>query len=58
MKASFKRLWRAPIALGILTAIGLLSALLGDGVWDQISAVTLGVPVAVAGWYGFRNKSR
>ncbi|HWT72867.1 MAG TPA: hypothetical protein VN361_11840 [Oxalicibacterium sp.] len=58
MKAPFKRLWGAPIVLGTLTVIGLLSALLGDGVWDQISAVTLGIPVVVGIWYGLRNKPR
>jgi hypothetical protein len=43
----FCSLWAAPLALGILTVIGLLSALLGDGVWDALSALTLGAPVAV-----------
>lgn len=50
------RLWGAPILLGVLTAIGLVSALVGDGAWDYLSAATLGVPVAVAAWYGVRRK--
>lgn len=53
----FMRLWGAPILLAILTIIGLLSALLGDGVWDALSAFTLGVPVLCCAWYGLRRKS-
>lgn len=55
MKRSFKSMWGVPILLGILTAVGLLSALLGDGMWDKLSAVALGIPVLVAIWYGFRK---
>jgi hypothetical protein len=47
VKPLFSTLWGAPVALGILTVIGLLSALLGDGMWDALSAITLGAPVAV-----------
>ena len=45
------RLWTWPIVLGVLTCVGLASALLGDGAWDALSWLTLGVPVAVAGWF-------
>lgn len=56
MKSAFMRLWGAPILFGVITAIGLLSALLGDGVWDTLSAVALGMPVAATAWYGLRRK--
>lgn len=49
------QIWAMPIVLAILTAIGLVAALLGDGVWDLVSAVTLGAPVAVGAWYGLRR---
>lgn len=55
MNTPFKRLWGAPILLGILTAVGLLAALLGDGMWDVLSALTLGIPVAATIWYGFKK---
>ena len=55
MSSSFKRIWGAPVLLAILTAIGLLAALLGDGMWDVLSALTLGIPVAATIWYGFKN---
>lgn len=55
MSPSFKRIWGAPVLLAMLTAIGLLAALLGDGFWDVLSTLTLGIPVAATIWYGFKN---
>lgn len=53
MTPEFKHLWRWPIALGALTASGLLSALVSDGGWgDAWAALALGVPLAVMGWFG------
>jgi len=49
------KMWGAPVMLGISTCVGLLSALLGDGLWDAVSAITLGTPVAVCCWYSFRR---
>jgi hypothetical protein len=40
--------WRAPIALGVLSASGLLSALVSDGIGDVWSWITLAAPLAVA----------
>jgi hypothetical protein len=53
-RVCFLRVFGRPIALGIASAIGLLSALLGDGVWDAVSWATLGVPLAVVVWYAAR----
>ena len=47
-----------PILLGLASAIGLLCALLGDGVWDVVSWVTLGVQLAIVIWYAARNPCR
>jgi hypothetical protein len=56
MNGRFMAVWGMPILLGILTTIGLVSALFGDGVWDAVSALTLGSPVAVGAWYSLRRK--
>lgn len=56
MNAAFKRMWGVPILIGIVTAVGLISALLGDDVWDVLSAIALGIPVAVACWYGLAKR--
>ena len=50
------QIWGAPIALAILTAIGLVAALLGDGVWDYLSALTLGIPALLGAWYCLRRR--
>ena len=56
MKSSRMQLWRMPILLGVLTTIGLVSALLGDGIWDTVSAFALGAPVAAGAWYSLGPK--
>lgn len=55
MSGRFLALWGMPILLGILTIIGLVSALLGDGIWDLVSAFALGAPVLAGAWYGLRG---
>ncbi|GKS85753.1 MULTISPECIES: hypothetical protein [unclassified Acidovorax] len=52
----FFPLWGWPIALGVLTATGLLSALVSDGWGDVWSWVALGVPVATMAWFGLRRR--
>ncbi|QOY92822.1 hypothetical protein IM543_14565 [Massilia sp. UMI-21] len=49
------QIWAMPILLAVLTAVGLVAALLGDGAWDLVSAVTLGVPVAVGACHALRR---
>lgn len=47
MKRSLWRMFRWPIAIGVLSAAGLVSALVGDGPWDALSWLMLGVPVVL-----------
>ena len=55
---SFWRMWGWPIALGLLTTIGLISALFSDGGFGDVLAwFALGVPVVVCAWYGWRRRS-
>ena len=44
-----------PAVLAAVTCAGLLSALLGDGVWDVASWLTLSVPVAAVAWFALRR---
>ncbi|WP_415754359.1 hypothetical protein [Pseudomonas leptonychotis] len=39
-----------PLLIGLLSASGLLSALLGDGGWDAVAWLGLGVPTALSCW--------
>lgn len=38
-------IWLPPAAFGSASAVGLLSALVADGVWDALSWVALAAPV-------------
>jgi hypothetical protein len=53
---AFRALWGMPILLGVLTAVGLVAGLLGDGIWDLVSVLGLGVPVLVGAWHVFRRR--
>ena len=55
MQPGFARLWGWPIALGLLTASGLITALVSDNWGDTWSWFALGAPVAVMGWYAWRR---
>lgn len=48
------RVWRWPTVIGMASLVGLVSALLGDGIWDVLSWVTLSVPLAIA-WVAWRR---
>ena len=45
--AGFRRIFGAPVLLGIVSLVGLLSALFADGLWDVLSWFALGAPLAV-----------
>jgi hypothetical protein len=44
-RQSKRKIFAAPAVVGVLSAIGLTAALLGDGVWDGLSWITLLVPI-------------
>jgi len=39
------QIFAAPLAVGVLSTVGLLSALIGDGWWDVVSWLSLALPV-------------
>ena len=51
-----RSVWGWPVVLALLSSIGLLSALLGDGVWDWISWMGLGVPALLCVVLGLRGQ--
>jgi hypothetical protein len=54
---SLMQIFRWPAILAVMTTVGLVSALLADGVWDALSWLMLLVPTAIGiarGWF-FRN---
>jgi hypothetical protein len=59
--AESKMFWRVfgmPVTLGVITIVGLVSALLADGAGDVLSWLSLGLPVAVTLWYSLRPAHR
>ena len=43
--------WPMPVLLGALSLGGLAAGIFGDGAWDALCWVGLGVPVAVTAWW-------
>ncbi len=46
----FRKVYGPAVVIAVITLYGLLSALLGDGMWDALSWVALAVPLAVIAW--------
>jgi len=45
-----------PAIIAVVSCAGLISALVGDDVWDWLSWVTLSIPIAVGVWYALRRR--
>lgn len=54
-RLSLRQVFAAPLAIAALSGIGLVSALLGDDVWDVLSWLGLAVPICVILWYWLRR---
>lgn len=52
MARTLRQVFAVPVLLALASAAGLVSALLGDGLWDGLSWLGLGVVVAAALWHG------
>lgn len=52
----FRRVYDPVMILAAVTFGGLLSALLGDGIWDAVSWCALSIPLAVIAWKYGRSK--
>jgi len=53
MKRPHQTLWQVfalPVAIAVLSTVGLIAALTGDGWRDVLSWIALGVPVLAVGW--------
>ncbi|NEU96461.1 hypothetical protein [Bradyrhizobium uaiense] len=42
---SLTRIFAAPLVIAVVSTVGLISALVGDGWWDAVSWAALGLPV-------------
>ncbi|WP_395610252.1 hypothetical protein [Pseudomonas sp. B22129] len=55
-QSSFWKVFGIPLGIGLLSAAGLFAALLGDGLWDSLSWVGLGVPAVIGVWGLFKRR--
>jgi len=46
-RRTFWQVFGAPIVLGVVSTAGLIVALAGNGLYDALSWITLGIPVIV-----------
>lgn len=53
----FWHVFAAPLIIGVISIAGLLSALLGDDVYDAASWLGLGIPAVLVCWYAFRRNA-
>jgi membrane protein implicated in regulation of membrane protease activity len=56
--SSFRRIYGTAIILAAVTVAGLLSALFGDGIWNELSWVALSIPLIVILWKYYGPKKR
>jgi len=54
----FRKVYGSAIVLAVITMYGLLSALLGDGIWDALSWIALAVPLGVIVWKCGRGRAK
>jgi hypothetical protein len=52
MSRQFMRIWGWPLVIAVVSMVGLLAGLVGDGGWDSLAAACLGLPVALTVWLG------
>lgn len=43
-RQTLRQIFATPLVIGILSTIGLISALVGDDVWDGLSWLSLAIP--------------
>ncbi|MES1990909.1 MAG: hypothetical protein V4441_08155 [Pseudomonadota bacterium] len=52
----FWHVFAAPLVIGLVSIAGLLSALIGDHIFDVASWIGLGAPSILICWYAFRRR--
>jgi hypothetical protein len=47
---SFRKVYGQAIVIAVITLFGLLSALFGDNIWDELSWIAFAIPLAIVAW--------
>jgi hypothetical protein len=53
-RGTWRHIFAIPIIMGLLSGIGLVTALVGDDIWDWLSWATLGIPILVIAYFIIR----
>lgn len=48
--SNIRQTWQTPIIIALITLVGLIAALVGDGWHDALSWAALAVPVGLIAW--------
>jgi hypothetical protein len=54
-RRTFLEIFAAPLAVALISLVGLLAALIGDGWWDGLSWVALAVPALLYLYFVWRR---
>jgi hypothetical protein len=57
-RQTLSQIFTWPLVIGVLSTIGLVAALVGDGVWDGVSWLTLLLPILLYGLFLLRPRRR
>jgi hypothetical protein len=49
-KSSTRKIYALPTVITGVSGVGLVFALLGDGIWDVMSWLAVGLPLGVVAW--------
>jgi hypothetical protein len=55
-RKTFWQIFAVPTLIGVLSVVGLVAALVGDGWWDGVSWLTLTIPVLLYFFYVLRRR--
>ena len=56
-RRTLQQIFALPILIGILSTVGLISALVGDGWWDGLSWASLSLPVLLYLFFYIRRQA-
>jgi hypothetical protein len=57
-RRSLAQIFLFPALVAVVVLVGLVSALLGDGIWDAVSWIALAFPLAIFALFHWKRTSR
>ena len=51
------KIWLWPIVIAMLSCAALLLGLVFENLWDDVAALTLGLPVILSLWFNWRSRN-